>query len=180
VATIGETFKDARDRKGVSPSEAAKATRMKVQHIEAMERDDFSGMAAPAYAKGFIKLYAEYLELDPAPLVQEYLSRHVTRERAPLMGEPEQSGGGIDVVAAARRFGKALAGVRREIWIRMGMLAAVVLVLLFVLRVWSSREPSAEGEGGGGSPASVQESAEPSAPLEIIEEPPEPYIDVNE
>ena len=30
-----------------------------------MERDDFSRMAAPIYAKGFIRLYAEYLGLDP-------------------------------------------------------------------------------------------------------------------
>ena len=32
-----------------------------------MERDDFSRIAAPTYAKGFIKLYADYLGLDPGP-----------------------------------------------------------------------------------------------------------------
>ncbi len=85
MSTLGETLREAREAKGATTSQAAASTRIKVQHIEAMERTDFSGIAAPAYAKGFIKLYAEYLGLDPDPLIQEYLDAHMTREQASLL-----------------------------------------------------------------------------------------------
>ena len=65
--TPGAIFREAREQKGVNESQAALATRIKVQHIEAMENDDFDKIAAPAYAKGFIKLYAEYLEAGSGP-----------------------------------------------------------------------------------------------------------------
>lgn len=77
MATLGEQFKAAREAKGASESEAATAIRTLTKIIVAMEADDFSVMAAPTYAKGFIRLYAEYLELDPDPLVAEYNAKHV-------------------------------------------------------------------------------------------------------
>ena len=85
MSTLGETLKQARERKQVTASVAAADTRIKVQHIEAMEQGDFSSIAAPAYVKGFIKLYAEYLGLDPEPLIEEYQAHHAPKERAPLV-----------------------------------------------------------------------------------------------
>lgn len=72
MATIGQQFKAARESKGVSEAEAAKATKILTKLVVAMEADDFSAMAAPTYAKGFIRLYADYLELDAEMLVSEY------------------------------------------------------------------------------------------------------------
>ncbi|MBI9020939.1 MAG: helix-turn-helix domain-containing protein [Verrucomicrobia bacterium] len=89
MATLGQQLKAAREAKGVSESEAGAATRILTKLIVAMEADDFSVMPAPTYAKGFIRLYAEYLELDPAPLVAEYLEKNVTGSR-PLIDENRQ------------------------------------------------------------------------------------------
>lgn len=83
--TLGQQLKAARMRKKLTASEAAKGTRIKIQHIEAIENDDFRDIAAPAYAKGFIRIYAEFLGLDPAPLVKDYVDRHVPKERTPLL-----------------------------------------------------------------------------------------------
>ncbi len=83
METIGQIFRAAREKKQVTPSQAAAATRMKVQHVEALERNDFSKMAAPTYARGFIKLYAEYLGLDPAPLLQQYADYYAPGKRPP-------------------------------------------------------------------------------------------------
>ncbi len=71
MPNLGQTLQEARQRKKVTASQAAAATRMKVQCIEALEHGDFSRMAAPMYARGFIRMYAEYLGLEPAPLIQE-------------------------------------------------------------------------------------------------------------
>lgn len=72
LSSVGETLRQARQKLGVSASAAAAATRIKMQTIEAMERGDFSGIAAPIYVKGFLKMYAEYLRLDAAALIAAY------------------------------------------------------------------------------------------------------------
>lgn len=76
MPTIGQQFKQAREKRPATVSQAAEATRIKYTQIEAMERDDFSRMGAPIYAKGFIRIYSEYLGLDPAPLLREYEERN--------------------------------------------------------------------------------------------------------
>ncbi|HMP90130.1 MAG TPA: helix-turn-helix domain-containing protein [Kiritimatiellia bacterium] len=75
--SMGQKFRVARERKKMTLSRAAALTRIKIQHLEMMENDDFSRMPAPTYAKGFIRIYAGLLGLDPAPLVQEYVDRHL-------------------------------------------------------------------------------------------------------
>lgn len=77
METMGQKFRAAREGKGLDLSRAAALTRIKVQHLEMMEKDDFSRMPAPTYAKGFIRIYSELLDLDAAPLVQEYVDRHL-------------------------------------------------------------------------------------------------------
>lgn len=89
MATIGQQFKAAREAKGLSETEAGAATKILTKVICAMEADDFSAMAAPTYAKGFIRLYAGFLDLDPEPLVQEYLQNHATGPR-PLLDQSSQ------------------------------------------------------------------------------------------
>ncbi len=88
MSTLGEQLKTAREAKGVSEKEAGSAIRILTKLILAMEADDFSVMAAPTYAKGFIRLYATYLGLAPEPLVQEYLATHaVVAEPRPRIGK---------------------------------------------------------------------------------------------
>jgi cytoskeleton protein RodZ len=89
MAMLGETLKAARERMGASTSQAAAATRIKVQHIEAMEAGQFQRIPAPTYAKGFIRMYAQYLGLDPAALVKEYVERHMPPTRQSIMPTDE-------------------------------------------------------------------------------------------
>ena len=72
MASIGETFKAARLAKGVDVVTASRVTRIKQSQLDAMERDDFRSIPAPVYVRGFIKQYAQYLGLDPAPLIADY------------------------------------------------------------------------------------------------------------
>jgi transcriptional regulator with XRE-family HTH domain len=70
---IGPILREARLKKQLTESQVAKLTRMKVQIVEDLERDDFHRIAATIYGKGFIKLYAECVDLDPQPLIADYL-----------------------------------------------------------------------------------------------------------
>jgi len=70
---IGPTLQDARLKKQLTTSQVAGQTRMKVQIVDDLEHDDFHRIAATIYGKGFIKLFAECVDLDPAPLIADYM-----------------------------------------------------------------------------------------------------------
>ncbi len=87
IGTIGQKLESARQSKGVSISEAGEATKILSKLIKAMEADDFGALSAPVYAKGFIKMYAQYLGLDARPLVDEYMAQHAPKSKVPLPEE---------------------------------------------------------------------------------------------
>lgn len=89
MATLGQQLKTAREAKGVSQGQAGVETKILTRLIVAMEEDNFAAIAAPAYAKGFIRLYAEYLGIDPEPLINEYMAQHAPRAR-PVLHEESQ------------------------------------------------------------------------------------------
>lgn len=90
---LGRILKEARLKRRLTASEVAAGTRMKVQTVEAIEKEDFSKIPAPLYCKGFIKLYADFLGLDPDPLILEYVSKYVDPKSPSLVPEshPETS-----------------------------------------------------------------------------------------
>ncbi|MCE9614604.1 MAG: helix-turn-helix domain-containing protein [Lentisphaerae bacterium] len=93
--TIGSQLRKAREDRKLSPSDVAAATRSKIQFIEAIERDDYSVFAAPIYGKGFIRLYAQCVGLDPQPLLDAYAKAASGRKQPSLVSE-----GGPPVPAA--------------------------------------------------------------------------------
>jgi len=70
---IGPILRNARLAKQLTESQVAELTRMKIQIVQDLEKDDFHRIAATIYGKGFIKLYAECVGLDPQPLINDYL-----------------------------------------------------------------------------------------------------------
>lgn len=71
---FGEILRNARVQKGLTPSDVAESTHMLVQVVEGLEKEDFRRIAAPIYGRGFVKLYAELLELDPEPLISDFMN----------------------------------------------------------------------------------------------------------
>ena len=184
METIGQVLKAARVKKGVNPSQAGAATRIKIQHIEEMERDDFSRMAAPAYAKGFIKLYAEYLGLDPAPLIHLYVASlkpdelrpPLAVEYKPVEEEARETALAAESSATAepRRF---FAPIRWSAvpWRHIGYVAGAVLLVVLLVMVLSRCERPEKRK----ATPSKQPPAEALkvGPLPVIQEPPEPYLE---
>ncbi len=70
---IGPVLKEARLKKQLTASQVAEITRMKVQIVDDLEHDDFHRVAATIYGKGFIKLFAECVGIDPKPLIDDYM-----------------------------------------------------------------------------------------------------------
>jgi len=176
---LGLQLKAARERRGVTASQAAAATRMKVQTIEALEREEFDRIPAPMYVKGFIKLYAEYLQLDPAPLLQEYQRRHAPAEPPPPAEEVLRSPSGAKVlrpkaeVAHTTEFADRLRRLLSAQWRRLTAGAGLVVLLLLVglMARHCARRP-----GAAARPPPVVQTPATNLPWVIIQEPPEPYL----
>ena len=76
MSSVGSMLREAREKKKLTTDAAARATKIKKDMLEALENDDFTMVPAPTYAKGFLKIYATYLGLDPEEVVGEYLKNH--------------------------------------------------------------------------------------------------------
>lgn len=91
MESIGDTLRETRHNKKISIEDASRATRIKIDILERLEANEFDHLAAPAYAKGFLKIYAEYLGLDSQPLVDAYLSSQGGLRRQGLQFEKEKA-----------------------------------------------------------------------------------------
>jgi cytoskeleton protein RodZ len=91
MESIGETLREARHNKQASLEDASRATKIKFEILEQLEADEFDRLAAPAYTKGFLKLYAEYLGLDSHAVVEAYLRSQGGLRRQGLHVETEKS-----------------------------------------------------------------------------------------
>jgi cytoskeleton protein RodZ len=70
--TVGQNLREAREQRGVELSEVERATKVRVKFLEAMEEDRWEELPAPAYARGFLGIYARYLGLDQQELLDDY------------------------------------------------------------------------------------------------------------
>jgi cytoskeleton protein RodZ len=73
MKTLGETLEEARVNKGISIQEAAERTKIRVSFLEAFENNDFDIKLPEIYRKGFVKNYAELLDLNPEEIEAAYL-----------------------------------------------------------------------------------------------------------
>jgi len=64
----------------LSQDEVARAIKAKVLYVAAIENDQFHKLIAPIYAKGFIKLYAKFVGLDPTPFMRQFSGMEVFTE----------------------------------------------------------------------------------------------------
>lgn len=92
MPTIGERLRAAREAKGLQVGDAHRQTKIHARILQAMEEDRTGEVLEPAYAKGFLKKYAAFLNLDPAPLVEEYLRTEQAAAPAPTRATAEGNG----------------------------------------------------------------------------------------
>ncbi|WP_300540507.1 helix-turn-helix domain-containing protein [Maricaulis sp.] len=70
--TAGERLREARARMNLSLKQAADATRIRSDYLEALETMDSRGLPARAYAIGYLRTYASFLSLEPAGVVEQF------------------------------------------------------------------------------------------------------------
>lgn len=88
---IGSGLRDARVRRDISLQQAEDDTKIRVKYIQAMENEDFDILPAGTYVKGFLRTYAEYLDLDAQLLIDEYNERFGSGEHKEHVIQPTRT-----------------------------------------------------------------------------------------
>ena len=115
MASIGSTLREERIRLGLGIDQIEADTKIRAKYLMALEDERFEALPGTAYARAFLRDYAEQLGLDP----QELVDRLNT-----VVGLED------DVVLAPRRPVATGPILGRWQWIALGGVLAVVVALL--------------------------------------------------
>ena len=115
---LGEILRQERERKGITLEQAAEDTRIRERFLAALESGDHRSLPGAVYTKGFLRNYADYLDLSSAELVALY-----TAERA-VVPEPP------------RRFEPMRPVMRRGVFISPTILVPFVVLAGVIAFVW--------------------------------------------
>lgn len=84
---VGERLQKERIRKGLALEEVAKATKIRLRFLSAIERGDYKSLPSSAYIQGFIRNYAEYLGLPINEIVAIFKREFDEREYLGVLPE---------------------------------------------------------------------------------------------
>lgn len=86
MAVFGDTLRQARAHKGVTLKEAEQRTKISRHHLLALEEEQFDDLPPLIYARGIVRNYATYLDLDPNKLLSMFeQARGGSADDAPLV-----------------------------------------------------------------------------------------------
>ena len=72
LETVGQDLRAARLRRGDDLATVSRALKIRKDHLEAVEEDQFDDLPGKTYAIGFVRSYSGYLGLDSAQTVERY------------------------------------------------------------------------------------------------------------
>jgi Helix-turn-helix domain len=82
---IGMSVREARERRGLTIADAEAETRIRAKYLRALEGERFDQLPERAYARAFLREYAEFLGLDSEKFLDEFDARFPVVEEEPLV-----------------------------------------------------------------------------------------------
>jgi cytoskeletal protein RodZ len=68
--SIGARLKQARELRRLTLQQVSETTKVRPHYLQALENDDLSAISSAAQARGFLRIYADFLGLDLTDLMQ--------------------------------------------------------------------------------------------------------------
>jgi cytoskeleton protein RodZ len=135
--TIGSELREAREQRGISLREISERTKIRQSVLRAIENDHFEGLPGSVIMRGFLKLYAREVGLDPDDVGRRYTAQAAESDADAQSRTASLARGdaahGHDSLAQAR--------VRRAV---AGVLVAVALIGVSYLAWRRSAEPPSD------------------------------------
>lgn len=146
----GAILKRCREYHGISLHDAAEATKIGVNYLTALEEDRASEFASLAYLKGFLRIYATHLGLNPEDMLRLYERLYEPPEQPSASG-PEASD-------------EPAAGSNSFRWRKLLLPAILLLMMLVVAAILNHKTNSV--------PPSQAVAPAPATPLATLPQPP--------
>lgn len=104
MITAGQRLFEERLRRGLTLEEVARATKIRSSFLSAIEKGEYKKLPSSAYIQGFVRNYAEFLDLPEKEIVA--LFRREFNEREYVRVLPEGFARNQDVALRGIRFGQ--------------------------------------------------------------------------
>ena len=115
-------------RRRIDMTEVEAATKIRAKYLRALENEEWDLLPGPTFVKTFLRTYAEFLDLDPRLLVEEYRQRYErpsTQDLTPFGAGRGTAAAQTAPAAADRavpgRAGRRRRGARRPVSARRGL-----------------------------------------------------------
>lgn len=135
MPSVAEQLREARETRKLSIYDVAAATKIRTDHVRALEDGKYRVFAAPVYIRGFVRSYAQLLKIDTAKLMVDLESElskiQEFREPASLGGKDK---GMIDTIMLV---------LSKMNWQLVSVIIGLVLVVSFAVwgyRAWRNRQ----------------------------------------
>ncbi len=130
MLTFGERLKRERESRNITLQEISESTKITLRYFKAIEDDDFANLPGGLYNKGYIRAYAQFIGLDPEPLLKAYALTQQTQE-------PEASEHNSEVLHAlspsATSGREGSTGTRLRSWRRTWLLVPFAVILVGIV-----------------------------------------------
>ncbi len=146
MGVIGDTLSEARTRRAVDLEQVEAATGVRVRYLQAIEEEDWDALPEDFYARSFIRKYAQYLDLDGEPLVEEYRAQSgaAGRGEAPTSPFARTTSRRAEALRRRRR--------RQEVYTWVGAVVVLVAIVAAIVLLASSGGSNSGGSSGGAAP----------------------------
>ena len=79
MPTVSEQLRRAREQQQLDIYQVAEVTKIKTDHVRALESGNFEIFSAPVYIRGFVRTYGTMLKLDVPRLLAEFFMLQLSR-----------------------------------------------------------------------------------------------------
>ena len=151
MSEVGEQLQAARNALKLTVQQVADTTKIRTDHIRALEEGHYEMFSAPVYIRGFVRIYATHLKLN-TPQIMAMLNAELGRtekfrEPPPLM---EESNTPLDHVMFW------LSKLNWRVWLIGGAGLILLLIVFLIGAAW--RHHSHKNSLAGMQPAVYQSS----------------------
>jgi cytoskeletal protein RodZ len=138
MSTVAEQLRAGREAKKLTIEKVAEATKIRTDHLRALEEGNFGVFSAPIYIRGSVKNYATLLKLD-VPQIMAALDAELNRtekfSEPPPLSEPPHN-------TMVDRLTLLLAKFNWKLGIAGVGILVIVLVVALVSFVWKQHRKS--------------------------------------
>ncbi|MFW6082933.1 MAG: helix-turn-helix domain-containing protein [Chloroflexota bacterium] len=179
---LGRRLREARQAKGVTLQEAEAATCIRAHFLESLEAGDFAAFGGgDVQVRGFLSIYARYLELPPEDVIRRYVSEvrglePASAEATTSQEQPQADDPPDDLTSIRFRPRDIPMGSSLPRWMSVKTVIILGLVLttllgILALATYLMNQPEAEQPLallGGPAPTRTEEDPPPLTPTATL------------